>query len=52
MYGSNNNMTVAFGKNVRIELVGADNAITWTTPDGKEPAVSNLGAGNTLIVGK
>lgn len=51
MFGSGNTVTIAFGKNGSSELVGSNNAITSTTPDGKEPAVQ-LGSGNPLTHGQ
>jgi hypothetical protein len=52
MLGSGNTVTVALAKDANIEFVGSNNAITWTTPDGKEPAVRHLGSGNTLTRGQ
>jgi Protein of unknown function (DUF3060) len=51
MVGSNNTVVVAFGNGANIEFAGSNNAITWTSPDGKEPAVRHIGSGNTLTVG-
>ena len=48
MVGSNNTVTAGLANNGSIQFVGSNNAITWTTPDGKEPSVQNLGSGNTL----
>jgi hypothetical protein len=42
---------VAFGDGANIEFAGSNNAITWTSPDGKEPVVRHVGSGNTLTVG-
>lgn len=53
MFGSGNTVTIAFGKNAGIGLVGSSNAISRTKPDGKEPAVQQqLGSGNRLTHGQ
>jgi hypothetical protein len=46
--GSNNAVTVALAANARIQLVGSNDAVAWTSPDGKEPMVQYLGSDNTL----
>jgi Protein of unknown function (DUF3060) len=51
MVGSNNTVFVAFANGANIEFAGSNNAITWTSPDGKEPAVRHVGSGNTLTPG-
>jgi hypothetical protein len=51
MVGSGNTVFVAFGNGANIVFAGSNNAITWTSPDGKEPAVRHIGSGNTLTVG-
>jgi hypothetical protein len=51
MVGSNNIVIVAFGNGANIEFAGSNNAITWTSPDGKEPIVRHVGSGNTLTAG-
>ena len=51
MVGSNNIITVALAKDANIKFAGSNNAITWTSPDGKEPVVRHVGAGNTLTAG-
>jgi hypothetical protein len=51
MVGSNNTVVVAFGDGANIEFAGSNNAITWTSPDGKEPVVRHVGSGNTLTAG-
>jgi hypothetical protein len=51
MVGSNNTIIVALAEGANIEFAGSNNAITWTSPDGKEPAVRHLGSGNTLTAG-
>ena len=51
MVGSNNTVIVAFGNGANIEFAGSNNAITWTSPDGKEPVVRHVGSGNTLTAG-
>jgi len=51
MVGSNNTVVVAFANGANIEFAGSNNAITWTSPDGKEPVVRHVGSGNTLTAG-
>jgi len=51
IYGSRNNVTAAFQADARVRFVGAKNEVIWTTPDGKEPRVLHLGAGNTIKPG-
>ena len=51
MVGSNNIIIVALANGANIEFAGSNNAITWTSPDGKEPVVRHLGSGNTLTSG-
>ena len=46
--GSNNTVTVALATNARIQFVGSNNIVTWTSPDGKEPMAQHLGSDNTL----
>ncbi len=43
MFGSNNMVTIALANEANIEIVGSNNTITWTTPDGKDPRVEHLG---------
>jgi hypothetical protein len=52
MVGSNNAVVVAFADGANIVFAGSNNAITWTSPDGKEPAVRHIGSGNTFTVGQ
>jgi Protein of unknown function (DUF3060) len=52
MVGSNNTLIVAFGNGANIEFAGSNNAITWTSADGKEPVVRHVGSGNTLTAGR
>jgi hypothetical protein len=51
MVSSNNRIIVALANGANIQFAGSNNAITWTSPDGKEPAVRHLGFGNTLTAG-
>ena len=51
MVGSNNPIIVALANGANIEFAGSNNAITWTSPDGKEPVVRHMGSGNTLTAG-
>jgi hypothetical protein len=46
--GSNNTVTAALATNAHIEFAGSNNAVTWTSSDGKEPMVQNRGSNNTL----
>jgi hypothetical protein len=48
IYGSRNTVTVALQAGARVRFVGSKNAVTWTTPDAKEPRVLHLGIGNTM----
>jgi len=50
--GSRNAVTVTFGAGSSVWLVGASNEVTWTTPDGKEPKVHQIGSNNTLKRGE
>jgi hypothetical protein len=52
MVGSNNTVVVFFRNGANIEFAGSNNAITWTSPDGKEPAVRHVGSNNTLTAGQ
>jgi Protein of unknown function (DUF3060)/Peptidase family S41 len=52
MVGSNNIVFVTFGNGANIEFAGSNNAITWTSADGKEPVVRHVGSGNTLTAGQ
>jgi hypothetical protein len=51
IYGSRNNVTAAFQTGARVRFVGSENAVTWTTPDAKEPTVHHLGVSNTMKPG-
>ena len=42
MVGSNNPIIIALANGANIEFAGSNNAITWTSPDGKEPVVRHL----------
>jgi len=46
--GSGNKITIQFAPGARIQFVGANNTINWTTTDGKPPKVSSVGSGNTI----
>jgi hypothetical protein len=52
IYGSRNNVTAAFQAGARVRFVGSENAVTWTTPDAKEPKVHHLGVNNTMKPGQ
>jgi Protein of unknown function (DUF3060) len=51
MVGSNNPIIIALANGANIEFAGSNNAITWTSPDGKEPVVRHLDSGNSLTAG-
>jgi hypothetical protein len=51
VYGSRNTVTAAFQKGAHVRFVGSENAVTWTTPDAKEPTILHLGVGNTMTQG-
>jgi hypothetical protein len=46
--GAYNTITAALATNAHILFVGSNNAVTWTSSDGKEPTVRYLGSNNTL----
>ena len=46
--GSGNKITIEFAPGSTIGAVGSNNAISWTSTDGKSPRISTLGSGNTL----
>jgi hypothetical protein len=46
--GSGNKISIQFGPGARIEFVGSDNAVTWTSTDGKPPRMESIATGNTL----
>jgi hypothetical protein len=46
--GSYNTVTAALATNAHILFAGSNNAVTWTSSDGKEPTVQYLGSNNTL----
>jgi len=50
--GSRNTVTITFGAGGSVWLVGATNEVTWTTPDGKQPKVHQIGSSNTLKRGQ
>ena len=45
MVGSNNTVIIAFANGANIEFAGSNNAITWTSPDGREPVVRHWVSG-------
>jgi hypothetical protein len=51
IYGSRNTVQAAFQTDAQVRFVGSNNAVTWTTPDGKEPKALHLGASNTMTPG-
>jgi hypothetical protein len=50
--GSRNAVTVILGAGSSVWLVGPGNEVTWTTPDGKEPKIHQIGSNNTLKRGQ
>jgi Protein of unknown function (DUF3060) len=46
--GSDNKITIRFGPDAQISLVGSGNAIAWVSTDGKPPRVTYVGSDNTL----
>jgi hypothetical protein len=46
--GSGNEITVQLASAAKISFVGSGNAINWTSADGKPPAVSYVGSGNSM----
>jgi hypothetical protein len=51
IYGSRNTVTAAFQAGARVRFAGSNNAVTWTTPDAREPRVLHLGVSNTMTPG-
>jgi hypothetical protein len=52
IYGSGNTVTAAFQEGAQVRFAGSNNAVTWTTPDAKEPSALHLGASNKMIPGQ
>jgi DUF3060 family protein len=50
MVGSNNTFIVALASGANIDFAGSNNAITWTSPDGKEPVVRHLVRGTLSLI--
>jgi hypothetical protein len=51
MVGSNNTVIVAFGNGANIEFAGSNNAITWTSADGRLCSlIPGLGVKFSVIV--
>jgi len=46
--GSNNKISIQLGSAARINFVGSNNAIAWTSANGKPPTVNYVGLGNTM----
>jgi hypothetical protein len=46
--GSDNKITIQLAAAAKISFVGSNNAIAWTSADGKPPTVSYMGAGNSM----
>lgn len=46
--GASNRVRVDMAKNGTIQVVGADNEIHWTTPDGSKPRLRITGAANRI----
>jgi hypothetical protein len=49
--GSNNAIMVALAESAEVQLVGSNNKIIWTTPNGPSPSIQQLGSGNTVSKG-
>jgi Protein of unknown function (DUF3060) len=49
--GSNNAIMVALAERAEVQLVGSNNKIIWTTPNGPSPSIQQLGSGNTISKG-
>ncbi len=47
--GSGNKIAIQFGAGAKIEFVGSNNVITWTSADGKSPQATYVSAGNTMM---
>jgi hypothetical protein len=50
-FESNNSITIVLAKDAEVELVGSNNKVTWTTPDGTNPHIQELGSGNSIMKG-
>jgi len=46
--GSGNRITIEFAPGSAVSLAGSNNAISWTSTDGRPPKISAAGYGNTL----
>jgi Protein of unknown function (DUF3060) len=46
--GSGNRINIQFGPAAKVDFVGSDNVINWTSTDGKPPKLSYVGSGNRL----
>jgi hypothetical protein len=46
--GSGNKINIQFGPAAKVDFIGSDNVINWTSTDGKPPKITYVGSGNTL----
>ena len=46
--GSGNKITVEFGPGGMLNVSGSNNAITWSSTDGKPPTLTSKGSGNAV----
>ncbi|WP_297300056.1 DUF3060 domain-containing protein [uncultured Methylovirgula sp.] len=49
LVGSNNTIKIEFAAAAKISFAGSNNAITWTSEDGKPPSISYVGTANIMI---
>lgn len=47
--GSGNKITVELGPGGTLNVSGSNNAITWTSTDGKPPTLTSKGSGNAVM---
>jgi hypothetical protein len=46
--GSGNKITIEFGPAAKVSILGSNNAIVWTSVDGKPPTINYVGSGNAV----
>ena len=46
--GASNKVHVDLAKGARIQVVGADNEVRWTAPEGTKPKLNVVGAANRI----
>jgi Protein of unknown function (DUF3060) len=47
--GSGNKITVELGPGGTLNVSGSNNAITWSSTDGKPPTLTSAGSGNAVM---